>query len=30
MGQVISEDEKMMVKGTDLFIQGADWSHMGR
>ena len=30
MGQVIKDDEKMMVKDTDLVIVGADWSHMGR
>jgi hypothetical protein len=30
MGQVIKDDDKMMVKDTDLVIVGADWSHMGR
>ena len=30
MGQAVKDDEKMMVKDTDLVIVGADWSHMGR
>jgi len=29
-GAPIEESENMLVKGTDLYISGVSWSHMGR
>ena len=30
MGKEVHTSDTMKVKGTDLYITGVDWSHMGR